>query len=156
MDAAVVRHVAGQRLAGASLQGIALVTLQAVAVLEALHRVPLADGIGAAEDAAAPSGRDTTIAEIPLVVGLALADSIVAEGILAAILGGLAFGSQLAAEAIAGVATQALALGLAQLFVVLAGGVDVADIRFLGGSKGVRVWPELSLDFSLQLRRSHR
>lgn len=45
VDAAIVKDVAGQRLAGASCKSVALISVEAVAVLDALRRVPLANGI---------------------------------------------------------------------------------------------------------------
>jgi len=78
VDAAVVHNVAGQGLAGASCEGVALVSLQAVAVLDALRRVPLADGVRTAEDDTAFPSRHTAIVDVPLEVPLAATNPIIA------------------------------------------------------------------------------
>jgi len=158
VDAAIVHDVAGQGLAGASCEGVALVSLQAVAVLDALRRIPLADGVRTAEDDAAFPSRHTAIVDVPLEVPLAATNPIIAEGILTTVLGELALGGQLAAEAIAFVARLALALGFAQFLVSNAVGMDVAHLRSL---KGFHIWfqeglPHTGYSCNYQFHRSRR
>lgn len=135
VDATGVAQVARYGFADASHQGITLIALQAVAVLDTLLGVPLAYGVRSAEDTATTSGRNTSITHIPLELRLAPAHSGIAEGILPAVLIGLALGSQLATEAITLVSTITLALGLAQLLVVLACGMRITDFGSLYGNK---------------------
>lgn len=131
VDATGVAQVARYGLADASHQGVTLIALQAVTVLDTLLGVPLADGVRSAEDTAATSGRNTSIAHIPLELRLAPAHSGIAEGVLPAVLIGLALGRQLAPEAITRVSWITEALGLAQLLVVLACGMRITDIGYL-------------------------
>lgn len=131
MNAAIVAQITGYGYAETAGQRVALIAIDAITELHAQRLIPLADGIGAAIDAAAAPGGHTTVAHVPLVGVVALTDAAITVGVLAALLGAVALGRQLAAMSIARVAALADAFGFAQLIAVAAGGMRVADVWFL-------------------------
>lgn len=133
MNATIVAHITGYGSAGAAGKCIALIAIQAVTELYTLCTIPTTDGIGATINGATTSGWHTSIADIPLEALMTLTDTIIAIGILTTMFRCLAFRSQLAAIAIASVATIADALGFAQLLIEVAGGMGIAQIGLLFG-----------------------
>lgn len=130
IETTIVAHIAGFGYARAILMRITLVAINAGAVLFA-HRIETADGIGAAVDGTAASVGHATIGSVPVEVLLALAHSAVAERVFAAVRFSDALRGKLTVMPIAVVATLTVAHGLTQCLVVVAGGVFIANFRFL-------------------------